>query len=461
MARLPLLALLDTLRYDAGPPFYYILLRGWRALFGESELALRGLSLGFALATTVLLYTIARRLWDPPTGLWSAGFWVHSPLSTVYAYEARNYTCLALLTVCFFLSLQGHSGRWKAILWAGLTAMLLVYTHNLGWFVVAGGLATHGLLTQDWKARAQTATILPFVAFAYIPWIPILQAQLQNTAMTIGWVQNFWSPTALFQSLLGFLPGGALPSYVGLVSLPFGLQAAFAVLWIGLFVHLGWTTRRSNPKSGLYPALFLGFGLLLPYLYSWLRQPVYLPGRTDFALYPLWCLLTGLAIRNLPSTWRWGVSGVILLACLSVTGMEYTKTVPKSERDIVRYLSREAQPGDVVLCTGLTRPPLEYALQPRGLQFVSYPRSMATHLAHIDEAGYLQELNIAAEATASLEEALQHTQGTVWVAASRRKINEALLGEIKTRWPTLSPIQTERMGLRRLNEPIFLLRITP
>jgi hypothetical protein len=54
--RLTTYSVAELLRHmpgDAHPPLYYLLLKGWIALFGDSPFALRGLSVVFALASIV------------------------------------------------------------------------------------------------------------------------------------------------------------------------------------------------------------------------------------------------------------------------------------------------------------------------------------------------------------------------------------------------------------------------
>ena len=60
-ASFPLSGTLDSLRLNVHPPLYYWVLKAWMAAFGESVLALRGLSVLFGLLTVAGMYLAASR----------------------------------------------------------------------------------------------------------------------------------------------------------------------------------------------------------------------------------------------------------------------------------------------------------------------------------------------------------------------------------------------------------------
>jgi len=67
-------------RHDNGsPPFYFLLLKPWAALFGESESALRALSVVFGVASVPLTAAVGRRLVGERRPWWPAGCWPSRP----------------------------------------------------------------------------------------------------------------------------------------------------------------------------------------------------------------------------------------------------------------------------------------------------------------------------------------------------------------------------------------------
>ena len=90
---------------DIQPPLYYYLLHLWMGLFGQGEIAVRGLSLLLGMLSVPLFYILGRRLFSREVGLIAAGLAALSPLYVWYSQEVRMYTLLVALTLgsCYFL----------------------------------------------------------------------------------------------------------------------------------------------------------------------------------------------------------------------------------------------------------------------------------------------------------------------------------------------------------------------
>src|ERR1700733_288923 len=59
----------DGLSRETNPPTYYLLLRGWIALFGDSEAALRSLSAAASILCVPVTYLLGRELGGKKRGL--------------------------------------------------------------------------------------------------------------------------------------------------------------------------------------------------------------------------------------------------------------------------------------------------------------------------------------------------------------------------------------------------------
>lgn len=467
MARLPLTGVPQALRYDAGPPFYYWLLHGWRGVFGESEYALRGLSLLFALLATVCVYRIAALVWSRRAAWISALLFACSPLVTAYSQEARNYTFFATLCLIYALGsiLYVFRSNWKGLPIASLSLAVMLYTHNVAWFLaLAGGLASL-IFLSDLKRSLKLFALMAVPVLLYLPWIPVLLQQMRNTELTIGWVTNAWTPMAILHSFIVFIPGGTSPVWVNLPSWPAWVQIvnAFLVLPV-IAIGLILSVKKKQWETGFIAILFI-LGLVGPYLYSFVFTPVYLAGRTDFCLFPFWYLLIGFGIARLPSVQlRWALIFVLFVQSMFLNYQFLISEEARSEIDVVNYISTRGKPGDVVLCTGLVRPQLEYYLKPKGFQFVSFPLDMERHLAHFNEVWYLKNTDLKHETNTALERAdrLAGNDGQIWVAGCDRKVNQPLFAMLRDDYGTIfsNRIETPRMGLRKLNEPFFILKVT-
>ena len=126
----------QALRLEDTPPLYYLLLRGWVAVAGTSEAAIRLLSACFGTLFVGTAIVAGWRLFNRSVGLWSGAVAALSPIHIYYSQEARSYALLtwALLLsyLLFWRAMQQNS--WTSWIHAALAALLALYTHYLALF---------------------------------------------------------------------------------------------------------------------------------------------------------------------------------------------------------------------------------------------------------------------------------------------------------------------------------------
>lgn len=152
------------------PPFYYLLLHFWIKLFGQSEIAVRSLSLvAFAAATGIVIVwseKLFRKHW---LSWWLPVFFFFNPMLLYYSMEARTYGWYMLFAT---LSLWAYTeGRW---IWFIFATVLGFYTHSY-FLIVPFAEVIHYVLTRhvhwtkDPMIRASIAA-----AICIAPWFIIL-----------------------------------------------------------------------------------------------------------------------------------------------------------------------------------------------------------------------------------------------------------------------------------------------
>ncbi len=146
----------DLLRDRAGfnhSPLYFVMLRGWVGLFGDSEISVRTPSALFGGVVVLMVFVVTLQLWRRRgTALIAALLASVSLFQIEYSQEARMYSLVALLALasmaCFIRLLRrGDGASWGGFILANI---LLVYTHPSGWSLV---------LVQNlaWTARRLTS----------------------------------------------------------------------------------------------------------------------------------------------------------------------------------------------------------------------------------------------------------------------------------------------------------------
>lgn len=342
MASHPLPNLLDWLiEIDQHPPLYYLLLRGWISLWGDSPGALRLLSAFSSIATLPLFYTLVCQVTaDRRLALLALALLAVSPFHIHYAQEARMY---ALLTLLVMVTMAGYvalwQGRGQPLLrhLAPLTQAAAMLTHNIA--AVFLPLVLNSIALLWWWQRPHSFSMRRWLrgqVLALLIWLPWSVAFVDQA---VGVDQRFWlqPPTvhdvwAAFHTLtFEFLPGGDL--------------------WLGLILGVAgwgiWRLRRQRLAT-LLP-LWLGLPLLGLLLLS-LRRPLFHPPSLLW-LSPPYLLWMAAGLLGL-GKWRW-LRGTLCAGVLFLNGVAlhgyYVNFHKEAWDEVAYYVADHASPGDLVL----------------------------------------------------------------------------------------------------------------
>ncbi len=192
------------------PPLFYLLLKGWMALGGESDHWVRLLPCLLAMLLGAALVWLAREVRvGARAGMLAVALAACSPLSVDLANEVRGYSLLALLA-CLSLAATLHDrSRPTRETFALMTIIniALVHTHYFGWLTIgaeciAAAYAWRG--AQAWRVlRSAGLTLL-----AFVPWAAAVAAHaLTNPAplRNVTWIEppDAAAPLWLLRDLTG------------------------------------------------------------------------------------------------------------------------------------------------------------------------------------------------------------------------------------------------------------------
>jgi uncharacterized membrane protein len=169
------------------PPLYFLVLKGWLSVFGQTELAMRLFSLSFTLGSLIVLFLLVRQLIDLRAALVTTFLFAVHPTYIYYATEIRMY---ALLIFCCLVALHAawcycaipHASP-LALFILGIAVLAAFYTHYFG-VLIALGVGVLSLvrlfLIRDRRPIAVLAVLL-ICALIYLPSIYfIAQRQIQE-----------------------------------------------------------------------------------------------------------------------------------------------------------------------------------------------------------------------------------------------------------------------------------------
>ena len=270
---------------DIHPPLYYIVLHYWRALFGETEFALRMLSVLCGVGLVIFTYLLARRFFNPRVGLIAAALVACSPFAVYYSQEARMYVMLAFEAVVSTWALTGildsrfqisdspatdaHTGKSKIgnpkskiVLYVLATAAGL-YTQYAYPFVMIG----QGVAVLVWLAGAKGKWLRMLAIYAavnvaaivlFAPWLPIAIRQVTSWSVT---PQSYQLGQAMLDAYRWLVVGRTLP--LEQATLP--LVAIGVLALLGAF--FGLRQREGTPGSRhAWPTLLLLLLVVTPFV---------------------------------------------------------------------------------------------------------------------------------------------------------------------------------------------------
>jgi 4-amino-4-deoxy-L-arabinose transferase-like glycosyltransferase len=198
LASRPLWPLLFHNVDHGNPPLYYLLLKGWIALAGDGEAAIRLLSVIFSTAAVAAVYGFARALHGRAGALFAALLVALSPAQVAFARDARMYPLVVLLAVSstHLLWLAARSGGRAR--WLGYAALAAAgaYTHHQG-LVVIGAHAVALAVARPARPRLEIAVAALAVVALIIPIFPLYLAG----GLLAPDARTFWQPHASLEAV--------------------------------------------------------------------------------------------------------------------------------------------------------------------------------------------------------------------------------------------------------------------
>jgi 4-amino-4-deoxy-L-arabinose transferase-like glycosyltransferase len=137
------------------PPLHSLSLHVWMGVAGQSELAVRYLSLWWGVLGVALLYRLGKQFFDKTIALLATALLTVSPFHVLYSQEARMYSLALALSLGVVLSLQAIIASRRASLWPWfgyvLTGALALYAHFYTSFVL---IFANVAFAEWWLVRA-------------------------------------------------------------------------------------------------------------------------------------------------------------------------------------------------------------------------------------------------------------------------------------------------------------------
>ena len=345
-------AMIEFLRWhESHPPLLYLMMRGWLAAFGDTEVSAQAVPVLLGAALVPALYAVGSRTFGRRTGLVAALLGATSPLLIHYSIEVRPYALLSLLYLLSTYYLWSGLTRGGAATWAAYVAasLAMIWVHTWPWVALLGhwAVAVPWFVWHRTGRRVVTGWVVSQLAIGalYSPWLPTLLHQTRHAGYDGA------SSSAYLIAASKQLPM-AIVGYPG--SLPINLFVLTSVLVVQ-FCRWGF---RVAPVEGEDPdrvrsALFVFVGaplaaVVAAFALSWRSQLI---SEKNFSIVgPVLLLSVSYVISScLPR--RLAASAVVALGlALLFLATDLFASHPRSNaREIAKAVAERARPGDLIV----------------------------------------------------------------------------------------------------------------
>jgi uncharacterized membrane protein len=316
------------------PPFYYLLLHFWIKLFGQSEIALRSLSLvAFAAATGIVIFwseKLFRKHW---LSWWLPLFFFFNPMLLYYGMEGRTYGWYILFTT---LSLWAYTER-RWMIWT-IATILGFYTHSY-FLIIPFAQVIHHMWTRryHWK-KDPMIRAAGISAVCIAPWFIILIRE----ASMFRHLWYFPVDLNLVTSVLGNL-------FVGYEGTPWYLWTFTKVLSLPilLFVVLALRSHKTRHTARMFAAQIF-FPLLVVIGISFMK-PLYV-NRYVIPVSIAEVFIIALGIHAIQNTKLQKITGVLWLLFVLGFNIWYPNKHAKLDiRGTLKQVNAVKSKNDVVI----------------------------------------------------------------------------------------------------------------
>lgn len=340
------------------PPVYYILMKGWVDMFGDSPAAVRMVSVLCGTFTILAIYGIGRILFNEKYGLYLGLLMALSPFDIYYSQETRGYA-LQILLICiaiyfFVRALKKDSrGFWWCY---AITLLGAIYLHLFSSFVWISLFAFHIIYLAEKKLTFSVIVKRLFAQWAImVGMAPLFIVKIMYySSDLINWVEPF--KLSFYRQTLVHLIFGVQKAYthgmyvLGMSIITICLIVSLYNLVVTRFRNKSSTTEFPNVYStGLLAwILFLGPVLIFTVVSLTIHQ-IYVPWRYLIIVLPGFLLLMTHSLSLMSHRTVRILIMIVLPALFFISDLRNPAVPAKvGMKSVAEYLQKNSQSSDYI-----------------------------------------------------------------------------------------------------------------
>lgn len=315
------------------PPLFYIRLKLWIAVVGDSLYWLRMLPVIISVVAIAPFLLLCRELKLDRATTALAFFLLAVNGSLIkYSQEVRMYSLLLCLSLVSMWLFARYFHRGKSLVPLIIVNVLMVYTHYFGWLVLASEVALIACFQRIKWRRMAAMTAVVFAAF--LPWIIAVFSAARagsDLGQNIGWMTRP-GPREIGVFIFDLIEpfyyqaSSAEPSSIFRVSVPILLIClAAGATWLAR-----WKDRTADERNTLYLlSILAGLPAAAAFVASWLFPYSIWGTRHLVIVFAPLTILIAIAVTRLPTNWmRTAVITLTILFCAYSFALQGLRPTP-------------------------------------------------------------------------------------------------------------------------------------
>ena len=340
----------DMTAIDVHPPFYYFCLKTWSLSFGNTDFALRMMSVFFAAIGIVLAFRLFRRWFGDKTAGFATIFLAISPFLIRYGQEMRMYGLVFAIIMGATLTLDvtlKDKKKWAWALYAVLVA-LGMWTHYFTAMAWIAHLVYIGYYFFKHGLQKCIFWVYPLAVALFIPWMPLAIKQFTDVQ------GGFWIPEVSANTVTGVFTQGILGMEAENVTGWFVPIFIAAIAVIVAIIVKTWHLLNKGEKANTW---FLAMLVALPPFFLILMslppfKPTFVARYVTYSvalMMPLIAVFLAQAPRIKNKTFAF--ASMLLIPCCATIGIVQadTRVVENPTRDIIAEVQKASSTDEPIL----------------------------------------------------------------------------------------------------------------
>jgi 4-amino-4-deoxy-L-arabinose transferase-like glycosyltransferase len=333
-------------------PGFTFLMKLWSLPFGDSEASLRFLSIIFSLLSVLMIYFLAKDLFNKSVASWSSFLLATSTISIFFSHQARPYSLIIFLSILsswYLIKLLQNNWRKKELIIYFLIMLYVLYTHL--WFFFL--MAAHFLIVLIYKKELIKKMSIGYASLMAFS-LPLFAEML--TLILCG--SNSWIKKA---NLTNFYQ--TFFYYTEKMAVIYLLIIVLAIFFI--IKKKREKKEKSKQKKELIIISILFFvPLSLGFTIS-LFAPMYAPGRHELLTLPFFIII----MAYFASKTKNKIIIFLIIAAISLSAIKVTrdernniKNYTTDEKRAAIFLTENIKDGDIIILQNLNKNTFSYYL---------------------------------------------------------------------------------------------------